>query len=820
MNSVWNELKYAVRLMLRRPEESIVCVLMVAFGLAISLVILQVLFNTQYRSFDIENAGKWSTITITGKETGIPRSTNVVSDFTFHQLQSSIGSFKAMGAIQGTRAIALNTSDADGPATTLVAAVAITPNLLELMEVELGQGRMFTHDDIDGAGQPVVILSYAAWQNHFNAETTIIGRTVQLDEDVHTVIGVMSEEVRLPYHFDFLVPLRVSTSGDARKPLLHITAFGLLSDGADLATATLEAQSVYTRLGEQYPEIYTPDYAMSVSSLGGGIADSSDFGIGPMLWVFAIIILLLASLNVGNLLLSLSIDRRQEFAVRTAMGSSRGQIVRQSLLESFLLCFIGTVLGILIAVAAGNVFGQMMDNMTIMGSNLTRGDQTLFDLHVGSIFAASIVGLLFWLVSSLVPAFSFSTKKVDQVLKGSSSSTTDRVRFRTTKLVVGFEIVISVFLLVLCGGMVGSMTNLAAFEYGFETTNKVVGKVRLPSVTYDSQASKLDYFESLKLGLEAKPGVEHVSYVSSLPFEAPYTAYSVENSDLNSGAAVTTQFLLSISDNYFESLGVPIIEGRTFDSNDSEQSRDVAIIDELLAQRLWPGESALGRTVELGENESTQDVIIVGVAAHISQANSFLNGDKVGTFYRPIRQSSSNELSLIVEVNGGLSTLLQFLREGDVNQDRNVAFHDISSFDDYLTGKSMHFQILAELFIWIGIIASVIASAGVYGLISRSVAQRTKEMGIRRALGSTNSDILHIFLRQGLSYLLVGGLIGGMLGILTTAALTSAFIDILTYLPIALMVTFLCTGLLVFAASYFPARRTVFLEPGEALHYE
>ena len=502
------------------------------------------------------------------------------------------------------------------------------------------------------------------------------------------------------------------------------------------------------------------------------------------------------------------------------MGSSRGQIVRQSLLESFLLCFIGTVLGILIAVAAGNVFGQMMDNMTIMGSNLTRGDQTLFDLHVGSIFAASIVGLLFWLVSSLVPAFSFSTKKVDQVLKGSSSSTTDRVRFRTTKLVVGFEIVISVFLLVLCGGMVGSMTNLAAFEYGFETTNKVVGKVRLPSVTYDSQASKLDYFESLKLGLEAKPGVEHVSYVSSLPFEAPYTAYSVENSDLNSGAAVTTQFLLSISDNYFESLGVPIIEGRTFDSNDSEQSRDVAIIDELLAQRLWPGESALGRTVELGENESTQDVIIVGVAAHISQANSFLNGDKVGTFYRPIRQSSSNELSLIVEVNGGLSTLLQFLREGDVNQDRNVAFHDISSFDDYLTGKSMHFQILAELFIWIGIIASVIASAGVYGLISRSVAQRTKEMGIRRALGSTNSDILHIFLRQGLSYLLVGGLIGGMLGILTTAALTSAFIDILTYLPIALMVTFLCTGLLVFAASYFPARRTVFLEPGEALHYE
>lgn len=809
------EFSYAFRLLRKNPVQSLACVLMIGLGMAMSLVVVLILYNTQYKPFDFENAKRWTVISTIEIAAGISSTVDGISPYTYQRLKSEVDALEEAGAMRSTKEIVLEIDSG----STIMSSASISPNLLVATGIQAGLGRIFSDLDSESGRQSTVILSYETWRNSFAGTEGVINETVILDRKSYTIIGVMPQGFELPFYFDFLLPLSSMIVNDPLAAQENLTVFGILNKGDEPASVTVELQTLYARMQQQYPEVFTSDYALEAGLLRGAVSNTNGFGIIGLLRVFALIIFALACLNVSSLLLARSLERRQEYAIRTALGSARWQIVRQSLQESFLLCAFGTLLGVMCAAYALGIYNDAADAMTINGSGFMR-EQSSLTMDGFAILTAAAVALVFWVACSFVPALAFSRSQIDQVLKDGGAGASDGKKFRATKTLVGFEIVMSVYLLILCGGLVGSMTSLANFDYGLTTENKVVSRIRLPDSDYEAINQRLVYLENLRSQLEESAGVNSVVFTSHLPYEVPLVSYVFEDSDLNSNASVLTQFNLGVSSNYFEASGISIVNGRGFSSEDRQETQPVVIVDELLANRLWPAESPLGKQVQLNPDSDDASYTVVGIAAHVSQVNSFLNADKVGTFYQPVSQTRASELAIVVDQNLVFEDYVGLVNGISARIDRNVVLFDHSGFNRYLEGKSMHFELLASLFIWIGVTAIVLASTGIFSIISRSALQRIKEMGIRQALGSNSVQVTRIYLNQGLKYMLMGGILGVGLGLPTTMLMVTAFTDMLDYFPLVLTSVLLGMGLLVFIASYLPAKKAVAIEPGEALRYE
>lgn len=809
------EFGYIIRLLRKNPVQSLACVLMIGLGMAMTLVVFLILNDTQYKLFEFENADRWASVSTVDVETGMSSTVDAISIYTYQRLRSEAGSFEEVAAMASTKEAIFDIASG----STVVGLASVSSNLLRAAGIQAVKGRIFSDEDSSSNRPSTVLLSYPSWQNHFAGRQNIVGETLSLDKVVYTIVGVTPENVDLPFYFDFLLPLPSTTVNEPLSNGDNVTVFGMLREDSDLASASAEVQLLYSGMQQQYPDVFSPEHSLQVKLLRGAIFNSNDFGVVGLLRVFALIIFALACLNVSNLLLARSIERRQEFAIRTALGSARWQIVRQSLQESFLLCAFGTLLGLMCAGYALSVYSQAADAMTIGGSNLMRNES---DLSIDSyaLFIAGTVALVFWFACSLIPALAFSNSQIDQVLKEGGLEVSNGKKFRTTKMLVGFEIIMSVFLLIICGGLVGSMKSLVNFDYGLETDNRIVSRVRLPDSDYETMSRRLEYLRNLSAQLEASAGVQDVVFVSNLPFEIPFVSFTFDGSNLNSSASAITQFNLGVSDNYFDSFGVRIIEGRGFSSDDRQESQPVVVVDELLASRLWPNQSALGQQIQLSPENNDTSYTVIGIAAHVSQVNSFLNADKVGTFYQPVSQTQASKFSIVSEQTLNLDEYIELANSASSDIDRNVALYDHMKFDQYLEGKSKHFELLAKLFVWMGITAIVLASTGIFSIISRSVLQRIKEMGIRQSLGAQRAHVIRIYLKQGLIYMVMAAIIGGGLGLSTTMLLVTAFTDLLDYFPLVLSMVLLGMGLLVFAASYLPAKKAVAIEPGDALRYE
>ncbi len=812
--TLWFELKYALRLIARKSGHSALCVLVVAMSLGLSLIVFSLIYNTSYKQLDFTNSERWVYATHLELDSGIVNFADSIDAFAYQEISNRVSSFEEFGAMVGFAQSRFNAEER----TTIFNTVQLSPGLLNAINISPVIGRSLTDADEIPGSENVVMLSYNVWRNYYASDENIVGTQTRLDETPFTIIGVLPEVVPFPINFDLMVPFRLRNMAEPSSMYRDLTPMGILAEGVSMEVANDEIASIMAELRADYSDHYRSTEGITLRPLNTLFMER-----GAVLFVAmavtALVILFLACLNIANLLLSRGMERDQEFAIRNAVGSSRAVLVRQSLLESLIICLLGTLAGLAVAFIGLNSVNEMFQ---IVGDQIPTGLPVNWDFKLD--LAVVVSSVLFtagiWLFSGFMPAWMSSKPNVDEILKGGTKGTADRKKFRFSKALVGFEIFSSCFLLVLCGVLVLSIQDLLETDFGFATESRMVSDIEFPRIGYRGAESYLGFFDELQRQVGMEPEINQMAVASSLPFNTGQTSYAIESSLPDESDDYPLQYLVSVSDSFFETVEVEILEGRNFDSTDNEESAPVLIVDEQFARNAWPGESPLGKSIQLNPEQNGEFHTVIGVSSHTKQVIEIFGLTTTTAFFVPFSQQPDPNSSLIVNTELPEIQYLQIMENAVSRVDSSVALYNSRSFDDHMNSTTAGLDLIARVFLWIALLTLVLAGTGIFAIISRSVIQRIRESGIRRALGSTDTQVIHMYLQQGLVYLAIGVFFGGGLALLASSAMSAVISQLMSYVPLVLTTVVLGMAALVGLASWLPSRRAVAMEPGEALHHD
>jgi predicted permease len=789
-----SDFKYAVRLLVKRPWFTALTVVMLAGGLGISLYTYAVLDVMLNRSLPLPDgssivkigAGSWVDI-------------ELLDAFELAELRTSSDSFSELGVYRASRALVGQTG-----ATRSVRSVESDWQIFEFTRTRPLLGRGFVPDDNSDASEPVVVLSYETWQGVFSGDASVVGEIVRINGRLTRVVGVMPEGYAFPENAELWLPLGprdLAPIGYSNSPL---QTYARLRPGVSVEAAQTELTSIVERVREQRPttaaQISDPVAVLRFHS--GGIVANVVFGV---LNLMSVSILLIAAVNVGNLLLARTNERIREVGVRIALGAPRTRLIAQITLENAILCAIGGAVALFLAARALDLTNGVM-------RTAFEGMPFWWTWRLdGGVVAAAAVFLLFTvLVVSVLPALCVSTVDPIALLRDGTGTGSGRGTGRLSRELVTLQIAL-ISAVIVIGGAAGVIADRAAkFDYGMNTDGLLSMRFELPPGNYDTAAERLSFYERLLAELRRAAGIEAAAIMQ----EAGFTRFSVDGReyatpDDRPGAQ---RIVLSESPS---PIGPTLIEGRMFDSRDSATGFKTAIVSDSLARAYWPNESPLGRRLDSGEAETGQRTI-VGVVADVRY--NPMAPSRVGSsaIYLPLPQATISAGTHIVARGPEESRVRSAMYETLERLDPTIA-PDIRTYDDTLQRMTFFSSTMTRLFAACGAFAILLAVTGIYGMSRNSVLLRSHEIGLRRALGASSDAVVTTFVAQGVKQLARG---------LGVSALLCA--GILVVLQLGFSIGYLAMGLLaagvvlvvsacVLLSIYLAVRRVIRLEPSVAL---
>jgi putative ABC transport system permease protein len=819
LEALWADLRYGARTLRKNPTFTLVAILTLALGIGANTAIFSVLDGVILKPLPYPQPDRltliWTGLTSAG-QTRAPFSGPDMMDVKHRSrlFQDVAGTWVGSVALTGT----------GEPEQIKVGFV--TDSFLSILGARPVRGRLFTpQDDLKGAA-PTVILTDGLWRRRFGGDQQIVGNSIRLDGQDAVVIGILPADFRLIFPEDSAVPPDVQAFMTFRSDLAgeprdanYLRVVGRLRPGATIQQANSELVSI----GNQLRAEYVADSKQDVNFSAVALQADTVRDIRPaVLALFAGVglVLLIACANVANLLLARTATRQREIALRSALGATRGRVIRQLLTESVLLSLLGG--------AAGLLFGRvaMQWLLALRPKSLGAMQTVSFDFTVLTYaFGVSLVaGILF----GLVPAVESSGSDLVETLKsGGKGVVAGKGRFRTALVVA--EVALGFVLLIGSGLLIRTFVRLINVDTGFRSDRVLTFKINPPMPRYEKDESRVRLVYQLTKNIAALPGVESVGGVHRLPFDDYVNWYSYYWPE---GAPLQNQNRLladhrAITPGFFRTLGVQLVAGRDFDESDDATRRRVIIVDELLAQRAWPHESALGKSLNV-EVFSKDDTLkgdffrapaeVVGVVKHIKYIQ--LTDDGRPQVYEPYAQSPRELMGFTVRTTGEPQALIGAIRAEVDKLDADLPLSMLRplAINVGLARAARRFTML--LAGAMAALALVLAAIGIYGVTSYSVSQRRSEIGIRMALGAQRRDILQLVLRQGMFSVLAGVAVGLAISLFLTPALGSLLFgvrptDLVTYAAVALF--FSLVGLL---ACYLPARRAMRVDPITALRYE
>jgi predicted permease len=498
-----------------------------------------------------------------------------------------------------------------------------------------------------------------------------------------------------------------------------------------------------------------------------------------------------------------------------ALGASRGRLLQQCLLESVFVVLAGLLLGIALAALGVRWANGMYDFQSRVQA---LGRVPDFTTQPRDLLVAGTAAVVIWLLSTLIPAWRISKQDAAAVLAGGGKGVATSGSGKTASFLVGVEVAVSSLVLVACANVVFSVVATGDKPTGLNSGSVMI--TTYPTVfdgRYSQPTMRVRYWDELAAAIRSRmPGAE-VAYSTLAPTGREKVWVSIEHAEGTDRQGKLMLPVTTVSDDYFDALGIRLRSGRLFDSTDISTSLGVAIVDENVARHYWPGQEALGKRIKVTSAEDEPWLTIVGVVAHVrGRPNS---DEAVSYIYRPLRQVAPPDFRVLIKLPTAAADSRVVLRAAAYAVDRDLPLRNLQMFDDYLASLDLDYKSLGPSFSAIAVITVILAATGLFGLISRSVARRTQEVGVRRALGGTPWHITALFLRQGVSYFCVG-LVGGGLGIVVTNFLDQTVGNILIFGAWVTLSVFVFIALIIFVASYLPTRRAVALEPADALRYE
>lgn len=697
----------------------------------------------------------------------------------------------------------------------------VTPSLFSTLQASAARGRVFTDADAQPGADHVVVLSHALWKNRFGANPNLVGQTIRLNTEAYTVIGIMPETFYFPapriqawVPFTFLPKEKT----DEERGNEYSSMIARLKPGATAESVQRDLDLIQARNAERLAdsrEFY------KTSGFGGrtiGFLEQNVGNIRGMLWLVQAGVaaaLLIGCANVASLLLARAMARERELAIRAALGAGRGRLMQLLLTESLLLFLAGGGLGLFVAWWGVDAFGALGL------STLPRayGVQLDFSVFAFTLFCALLTGLAF----GALPAWSASRGDAAAALKeaGTRGSAGKRTTFLRAALVIG-EIALAVMLLSTAGLLVRSFEKLQQENPGFMPGGVITARLSLPNAKYDQPAKRIAFADAALARLRSLPGVTAAGLTDVLPFTGNNSSgsYKMPEVVLPAGAPLPHGQQRSVDPGYFKAMGLTLLRGRLFTAADTAGTQKVVIIDRVLADRYWPGQDPLGKSIIRGGSEDNAATwTIVGVVAPV-KVQGLDEEVKKETIYYPFAQATRTDLFLVIKTAGDPTALASAVRETVRSADPEQPVFDVKTMQqrmDEVAQSRKAPMVLLSLFSGVALLLAVL---GVYGVLAFSVTQRTSEFGVRIALGASPGDIATLVLRQG-ARLVAIGIGAGLVAYLALSSIVGKLLyGVAATDPATLALAPIVLALAAMAACLLPVRKAVRVNPLEALRTE
>lgn len=798
---------YALRQLRKAPVFCFTAVSTLALGIGVNTTIFSVVYAVMVRPLPFRNAQQLTVVWEQNPHRGWYH--NIVSAANFNDWNKQNHVFSDMALIDPF--ITFNLTGSGAPA--VVTAARVTPNFFSLLGLQPFLGRSFLPDEGHPGSARVVILGHSLWVNRYGGDRAIIGKHISLNSESYTVIGV------LPAGFEGILTrdsegAQIWVSGlDRSAPGRtdhNFIAIARLRNGVTLQKGQAEMNTIAARLEKQYPN--NKGWGVGLVSLHDELVANSRPALLALLAAVALV-LLIACANVANLLLARGIARFRELALRIALGASRGRLVAQLLTESFVLSLFGA--------AAGLCFAAIGTKALIGIAPIeTPGIETASLQTPGVLYAAGIVCLI-TILFGLVPALAASSLDLSSGLRETGRGSTVGTRtghFR--KLLVAAEFSIALVLAVSAGLMIKTLFYMHHIELGFKPDHVLTLRVPLNDVTYNEK-QQTELYRRLLARLTAMPGVESASISRGIPFFGWAGQGFVTGERPNPGPAdMPDANVLAVAPEYFKLLRIPLKRGRLFTEHDTDPAPRVAIVNEALAGKEWPRQDPIGKQLKVAWTDAPW-MTVIGVTGNVRTEGpeaDFLPEIYTAYTQHPwyltprnvlIRTKAVNPLSIVPEVQGAIHKI-----------DSEQPIADVRTLDAVVSQPLAVRNFLTYLLVTFASLALLLASIGVYGVISYAVAQRLREMGIRIALGATRNDVLSLVLKDGLRLGMVGIVIGILGSVAVTRMLTSQLYGVSATDPWTFALVALLLAMVAASAAYLPARRAAAVDPIEVLREE
>jgi putative ABC transport system permease protein len=831
MGTVFQDIRYGWRMLVKKPAFTIVAVLMLALGVGANTAIFSIVNAVLLRSLPFPDSDRLVRIYFNNPGVGLRGVRFSVPELDDLRTQTDVFDDVSVIVLGPT-----NVTGAKQPEH--LEMMEVSPNYFSMLGATPELGRLFSHQDFALGFAPVAVISDALWRRSYGADPGVLGRSLLLDNDLYTIVGVASPGFRNPGPTIPAVEVWITCgfSGDpfpapARGLRILPGAIGRLKPGLTVARAQARLDAMAANLRREFASDYPAQAKWTVEILP--LQQSLVGKVRPMLVVLmaaVILIVFVVSLNIGSLLLARASGRQQEMAVRAAMGASGGRLIRQMLTESLLLAFIGGVAGLTTAVIT------LKAVLRLVPANLPRLGEVSIDWRV--LGFALLISLAAGLLFGLTPAIhSFKAGLGSTIREGSRGSGYSAKAGRTRDALMVSQLAFAVVLMVGAGLLLETLRDLLRQNPGFNPSQVVTANIYLPNPNnpqldpYHTLAQQIPFNRELLRRANAIPGVRLAAITSNLPAADTITsdtvAYgatnhnslAIEDRPTESSEDLSAE-VIRVSPEYFRVIQTPLVEGRFFTEDDEDGKLPVAIIDEATARRYWwPDHDPVGRRLRIrlrfGSNAANPWSTVVGVVKNIKHDG--LDVDGVPHVYVPLNQFVGRSLSLALRTSLPASTLEAQIRGAIQGVDAGLPVFSVTSMDEVLNASLASRRFAANLVAGFAAVALLLASIGIYGLLAYMVGQRSREIGLRMALGADRGDVLKLILQKGVA-LAIAGIVAGLI----VAALSASFMATLLYGvrprdPGVFMLVPLLLLVVAIAASYIPAWRATKVDPIVAL---
>ena len=813
--SLLHDLRYSVRTLLKRPGFVITITLILALGIGANSTIFSVVNTVLIRPLPYEAPDRIVMIWETNQSKAVQRS--IVSPANFLDWRERNNVFDHLAAFRFWYYTVTGAGDPERYQGARVSA-----SFLPLLGVQPALGRNFRPDEEQVGHDHVVILSHALWQSRFGGDPNIIGKLLTIEGEPFTIIGILPANFRftrvLNAELELWMPIAFTPQQLSREDR-SIIVYGRLKKDVTLSQAQAEMAGITSSLAQEYPKTNS-GWAAQINNLH----DQAIQPIRPTLLILMVVVcfvLLIACANVANLLLTRATARQKDTAIRLALGSSHSRVMRQLLIESLLLALLGGAAGLLLANWGMNVLN------VILPDRIPHLEKVSLDLRV--LGFTLVISLLVGVIVGLIPGLRASRLNLSETLKGGMAFSEASSRRRLRNLFVVLEVTLAVPLLISAGLMLRSSLLLQNIDRGINLKNVLTMQISLPQGKYNTAQQIAAFYKQTLERIQSEPGVQSASAVNFLPLTDLGDATSLTVEGVNPplpGQEYTVSYRV-IDRNYFRTMDIPLLRGRYFTEQDSDESHGVVMINQTMARRYWPDQDPLGRRLQphfpavkvpWRPESSNTWLTVVGVVGDVEEDG--VNDQTSAEIYVPYMQNPSSLMNLLVRSTSDPLRLVTAVRRQVLAVDGDQPVYNVNTMEKVFNQSIAEPQVITSLLTTFAVIALMLAAIGVYSVMSYSVAQRTHEVGVRMALGAQQRHVLKMILGQGLKLVLVGVVIGVTTAFAVTRVISNLLFGVTATDPLIFVAVPLLLIAVAMLASYFPARRALKVDPIIALRNE